>query len=58
VAGRLLGDGTALVTALLGAGADGDARGALQELAEAHPEIEFDVRDGGQPFQAVLLGAE
>jgi len=58
LAGRLLGDETALVTALLGADADGDARGALAELAEAHPEIEFDVREGGQPFQALLLGAE
>jgi dihydroxyacetone kinase-like predicted kinase len=58
LAGRLLTADTALVTALLGDGADGDARGALALLASAHPEVEFDVREGGQPFQALLLGAE
>jgi hypothetical protein len=58
LAGRLLTADTALVTALLGAGADGDARVALASLASAHPEVEFDVREGGQPFQALLLGAE
>ena len=47
-----------LVTALLGADDDGDARGALARRAAAHPAVEFDVRDGGQPHHSLLLGAE
>jgi DAK2 domain fusion protein YloV len=58
IARRLVSDETVLVTALLGAGADGEARGALALLASAHPAVEFDVHEGGQPFHALLLGAE
>ena len=48
----------ALVTALLGDGADGDVRGAVATVATAHPLVEFDIRDGGQPHHSLLLGAE
>ena len=58
LARRLVSADTVLVTALLGAGADGDARAALASLASAHPGVEFDVHEGGQPFHALLLGAE
>jgi DAK2 domain fusion protein YloV len=55
---RLLAADPALVTALVGAHAGGDARGAVAAMATAHPEIEFDIRDGGQPHHSLLLGAE
>jgi fatty acid kinase subunit A-like protein len=58
LARRLVSAETVLVTALLGAGADGAARGTLASLASAHPDVEFDVHEGGQPFHALLLGAE
>ena len=58
VTGRLLAAGPALVTALLGDGDDGDARGAVATVATAHPLVEFDIRDGGQPHHSLLLGAE
>ncbi len=58
VTGRLLAADPALVTGLLGADANGDARGALAALATAHPLVEFDVRAGGQPHHSLLLGAE
>jgi dihydroxyacetone kinase-like predicted kinase len=32
--------------------------GLLAEIAGAHPELELDVREGGQPGYPLLLGAE
>jgi uncharacterized protein len=32
--------------------------GLLAELAEAHPEVELEVHEGGQPSYALLLSAE
>ena len=58
VAGRLLAADPALVTALLGNDANGDTRGAVATIATAHPLVEFDIREGGQPHHSLLLGAE
>ncbi len=58
VAGRLLAGDIALVTALVGADDAEAARAALAAVAAAHPAVEFDVRDGGQPYHPLLLGAE
>jgi DAK2 domain fusion protein YloV len=58
VTSRLVDADTALLTALLGTDADGDVCGALVAAAAAYPAVELDVRDGGQPHHALLLGAE
>ena len=52
-----LADGAGILTLLVGKdGPDGDALAA--ELAEAHPELEIEVHDGGQPSYPLLLAAE
>jgi dihydroxyacetone kinase-like predicted kinase len=52
-----LADGAGILTLLVGEdGPDGDALAA--ELAEAHPELEIEVHDGGQPSYPLLLAAE
>ena len=46
-----------VVTLLTGAGAP-PLNGLLERLARRHPEIEFEVREGGQPHAELLLSAE
>ena len=58
VSARLLAGEPALVTALVGADDGDDARAAVAGVQAAHPAVEFDVRDGGQPHHSLLLGAE
>jgi dihydroxyacetone kinase-like predicted kinase len=61
VAERLLAPGGEVLTVLLGG--DGDLgetalESALEILAAAHPQVEIEVHDGGQPHYPVLLSAE
>jgi len=57
VAERLLDGSADVLTILLGEGAD--ACDALRaEIEAAHPEIEVEVHDGGQPHYPLLLAAE
>ena len=54
---RLLSEPRELLTLLVGRdGADLD--GLLDRIAEAHPAVEVDVQDGGQPHYHLLLSAE
>lgn len=57
VAERLLGEPTDVLTILAGAGAEG-----VEELAatlrEAHPGLEVEVHEGGQPHYLLLFAAE
>jgi DAK2 domain fusion protein YloV len=57
IAERLLGEATDVLTILAGAEAEG-----VDELAEAlrdaHPELEVEVHDGGQPHYPLLFSAE
>ena len=54
---QLLGGQRELLTLLVGEdGAPLD--GLLERIAAAHPGIEVDVQDGGQPHYHLLLSAE
>jgi DAK2 domain fusion protein YloV len=58
VVARLLDGGSRELLTLL-TGADGRPLGELLErIAEAHPAVEVDVQDGGQPHYPLLLSAE
>jgi len=54
---RLLGEGSDVLTVLVGDGADhpDDLRA---ELEAAHPELEIEVHDGGQPHYPLLFSVE
>jgi uncharacterized protein len=56
----LLAGDVAVVTALTGgeAGEAASARAVVERIAGEHPEVEFDIREGGQPLYALVLGAE
>jgi DAK2 domain fusion protein YloV len=58
---RLLDGGGEILTVLRGADPDGTA-GALDPMlaavARAHPEVEIEVREGGQPHYPVVLAVE
>ena len=48
-----------LVTIIVGAEADADDTARISEhLAEAHPDVEVEVHDGGQPLYPYLIGVE
>jgi hypothetical protein len=57
VLAKLLDEPRGLLTLLTGAGAPVLDR-LLAELAEAHPELELEVHEGGQPHYPLLLAAE
>jgi fatty acid kinase len=57
VAERLLGEATDVLTILAGEGADGVPELAAS-LREAHPDLEVEVHDGGQPHYPLLFSAE
>jgi uncharacterized protein len=57
VVARLLGEPRALLTLLTGAEPP-PLDGLLERLAAAHPELEVEVHEGGQPHYQLLLGAE
>jgi dihydroxyacetone kinase-like predicted kinase len=54
---RLLTEPRDVLTLLTGRDAP-PLNGLLDELAAAHPELELDVHDGGQPHYPLLLSAE
>ncbi len=58
LARRLLDEDRSVLTVLTGADADGDVTAAVAALAAAHPDVEIDVQDGGQPHYPLLLAAE
>jgi DAK2 domain fusion protein YloV len=57
---ELLAADVAVITALTGAGEveAASARSAVERIAGEHPDVEFDIREGGQPLYALVLGAE
>ncbi|HEX2045908.1 MAG TPA: DAK2 domain-containing protein [Gaiellaceae bacterium] len=57
VAERLLGEATDVLTILAGAEAEG-AEALAEALRDAHPELEVEVHDGGQPHYPLLFSAE
>jgi DAK2 domain fusion protein YloV len=54
---HLLSEPREVLTILTGAGAP-ELNGVLGRIAELHPDVEVDVRDGGQPHYHLLLSAE
>ena len=54
---RLLEQPRGILTLLTGEEAP-PLDGLLGELAAAHPEVELEVHEGGQPHYALLLSAE
>jgi hypothetical protein len=54
---RLLAEPRDVLTVLTGEGAP-PVNGVLDELAQSHPELEFDVHEGGQPHYPLLLSVE
>jgi DAK2 domain fusion protein YloV len=57
VLARLLDEPRGLLTLLTGDGAP-SLEGLLSDLEAAHPELELEVHEGGQPHYALLLAAE
>ena len=57
VVGRLLAEPRWLLTLLTGAEPP-PLDGLVERLAAAHPELEVEVHEGGQPHYSLLLGAE
>ncbi|MCL5736057.1 MAG: DAK2 domain-containing protein [Actinobacteria bacterium] len=59
VAARLLSGGREIMTALVGEGEEASqAAGALEVVRAAHPEVEIELHEGGQPYYPLLLSAE
>jgi dihydroxyacetone kinase-like predicted kinase len=54
---RLLGEGSDVLTVLVGEGAD-RPESLRQELEAAHPELEIELHDGGQPHYPLLFSVE
>jgi hypothetical protein len=54
---RLLGESAEVLTILLGDGAHG-ADELVEALRTAHPELEVEVHEGGQPHYPLLFGVE
>jgi dihydroxyacetone kinase-like predicted kinase len=57
VVDRLLAEERGLLTLLVGEGAP-PLDALLERVHEAHPDVEIDVQEGGQPHYALLLSAE
>jgi uncharacterized protein len=57
VVDRLLGEDPEVLTILLGEEA-GDTDALVDAIRTAHPELEVEVHDGGQPHYPLLFGAE
>jgi DAK2 domain fusion protein YloV len=57
--GRLVDDTSEIVTVIIGAQArPGDTSHIREHLALAHPEVEAEFHDGGQPLYPYLVGVE
>ncbi|MEO8290493.1 MAG: DAK2 domain-containing protein [Gaiellaceae bacterium] len=57
VAAKLIGDGADVLTVLVGDGANG-AEAAVESLRAAHPNLEVEVHEGGQPHYPLLFAVE
>jgi uncharacterized protein len=57
VVSRLVGDGADVLTVLVGDGAAGEDA-VLESIRAAHPDIEVEVHDGGQPHYPLLFAVE
>jgi uncharacterized protein len=57
VVGRLLGEATDVLTILVGEGAPSTDE-LVAEVREAHPDLEVEVHEGGQPHYPLLFAAE
>jgi dihydroxyacetone kinase-like predicted kinase len=56
---RLVDDDSEIVTVIIGAEArPGDTAHIREHLALAHPEVEAEFHDGGQPLYPYLVGVE
>ena len=53
---RLVGEAADVLTVLLGDGASAD--GVVEEIRTAHPELEVEVHEGGQPHYPLLFAVE
>jgi DAK2 domain fusion protein YloV len=58
VVARLLAEPRVVLTLLTGDEPPPPLDGLLEHLASAHPELEIEVHEGGQPHYPLLLGAE
>lgn len=58
VAATLMSDGREVLTVLKGGDDPDGAAKAAEHLKQAHPAVEIDVYDGGQPLYPLLLSAE
>jgi hypothetical protein len=54
---RMLAEPRGLLTLLTGDGVP-PLDGVLSDLASAHPDLELEVHEGGQPHYPLLLAAE
>jgi dihydroxyacetone kinase-like predicted kinase len=54
---RLIGEASDVLTVLLGEGAN-SAEGLVGAVRDAHPELEVEVHDGGQPHYPLLFAVE
>jgi DAK2 domain fusion protein YloV len=57
VVARLVGDGADVLTVLLGDSA-ADSDGVVDAIRAAHPDLEVDVHEGGQPHYPLLFAVE
>ena len=57
VVARLVGDGADVLTVLLGDGA-AESDGVVDAIRTAHPELEVEVHEGGQPHYPLLFAVE
>jgi dihydroxyacetone kinase-like predicted kinase len=54
---RLLGEASEVLTILLGDQAE-EADALVEEIRTAHPELEIEVHEGGQPHYPLLFAVE
>jgi dihydroxyacetone kinase-like predicted kinase len=57
VVARLVGDAADVLTVFVGDGA-GRADGLVETIRAAHPDLEIEVHDGGQPHYPLLFAVE
>ncbi len=57
VVARLVGDGADVLTVLVGDGA-GESDGVVDAIRAAHPSLEVEVHEGGQPHYPLLFAVE
>jgi DAK2 domain fusion protein YloV len=55
---RLVGEGSGVLTVLVGEGAGDATDDLVEEVRSAHPELEIEVHEGGQPHYPLLFAVE